>query len=396
MVEMQRSVVVGEPASITSSIRRASQRAAPAVGAFVAVKLLGLATLTAFATAVDQRAHHVLTSWDAQWYAGIARDGYGFVRVHDDGRLLSDYAFFPLYPFLERVVAQVTGLPYVDAGLAVSWLASVAAAWAIFAVADQLYGRRAGLLVTVLWAALPVSIVQSMAYSESLFTALAAWSLYAVLTERWLWAGLLACLAGMTRPVGAAVVAAVVVAVLLKGLRIVREDPSGPTSRSTLPRLVLAAVLAPAGWFGYVGWVGLQTGSPTGYFTVTSHWGNTVDGGSAFAAWISEFLVSADFLLGVTICLGLALLGWLFALCVQDRQPLPLLVFSGLLILVALSTSGYFGSKPRYLLPAFPLLMPVALWLARRSLPVVLSVLGLLATASAIYGGVWRLGPGPP
>ncbi len=352
--------------------------------------------MTAFTTVADRHAHHLLTSWDAQWYAGIARDGYGFVRVHDDGRLLSDYAFFPLYPFLERMVAQVTGLPYVDAGLAVSWLASVAAAWGIFAVADRLYGRRVGVLATVLWAALPVGIVSSMAYSESLFTALAAWSLYAVRTERWVWAGLLACLAGLTRPVGAAVVAAVVVPALLRWVQAVRAGRPGSTSRSQVPRLALAAVLAPLGWFGYVGWVGLQTGTPTGYFTVTSNWGNTVDGGSAFARWIWAFLVSSDFLLGVAICAGLGLLGWLFALCVRDRQPLPLLIFSGLLMLVALTTSGYFGSKPRYLLPAFPLLFPIAVRLARRSMPVVVSALGLLATAAAVYGGVWLLGPGPP
>lgn len=90
-----------------------------------------------------------------------------------------------------------------------SWVASLAAAWGIFAVADHVYGRRAGVCAVLVWAVLPVGIVQSMAYSESLFTALAAWSLYAVLTGHWLTAGLLASLAGLTRPVGAAVVAAV-------------------------------------------------------------------------------------------------------------------------------------------------------------------------------------------
>ncbi len=377
-------------------MRVALERVAPALGAFVALKLLGLLVLNAFANNAGRDAHRLLVWWDGQWYEGIARDGYGFVRIHDDGRLLSDYAFFPLFPLLERLVAQVTGFSYVDAGLVVSWVSSLAAAWGIFAVVDHLYGRRVGVLVTVLWAALPVSIVQSMAYSESLFTALAAWSMYAVLTERWLWAGLLACLAGLTRPVGAAVVAAVVVAVLLKGFRAVRGDPPGSTSRSMVPRLVLAAVVAPLGWFGYVGWVGLQTGNPTGYFAVTSDWGNTVDGGSAFATWVWAFLASSDFFLGVAICLGLALLGWLFWLCVRQRQPLPLLIFTGALILFALTTSGYFGSKPRYLLPAFPLLLPIALWLARRSLPVVISVLGLMAVSAAVYGGFWLLGPGPP
>ncbi|MBV7699119.1 DUF6415 family natural product biosynthesis protein [Streptomyces sp. TRM70350] len=54
-----------------------------------------------------------------------------------------------------------------------------------------------------------------MGCTESLFTACAAWSLYAVLTGRWLTAATLAALAGLTRPTGIAVAAAVTVTALL-------------------------------------------------------------------------------------------------------------------------------------------------------------------------------------
>ena len=59
--------------------------------------------------------------------------------------------------------------------MVVAWLASLAAAWALYATGERLHGPRAGIALAALWAALPVGIVQSMAYSESLFTALAAW-----------------------------------------------------------------------------------------------------------------------------------------------------------------------------------------------------------------------------
>ena len=39
--------------------------------------------------------------------------------------------------------------------------------------------------------------------------------------------------------------------------------------------------------------------------------------------------------------------------------------YSATLVVLALTTSGYFGSKPRYLLPAFGLLLPLAVRLAR-------------------------------
>jgi hypothetical protein len=50
----------------------------------------------------------------------------------------------------------------------------------------------------------------------------------------------------------------------------------------------------------------------------------------------------------------------LFALLLADRAPLPLLVHSGVLLLIAVGGSGFFESKPRFLLPAFPLLIPFA------------------------------------
>jgi hypothetical protein len=40
-------------------------------------------------------------------------------------------------------------------------------------------------------------------------------------------------------------------------------------------------------------------------------------------------------------------------------------VLSGALLLVALGGSGFFESKPRFLLPAFPLLLPLARGLAQ-------------------------------
>ena len=341
-----------------------------------------------WASVTGKDAHRLLVSWDAQWYKGIAENGYGFVRIHEDGRVLSDYAFFPLFGWLERWVSAATGLAAVDAGLLVSWVSSLVAAWGIFAVGDHLYGRRVGVLLTVLWASLPIGIVTSMAYSESTFTALAAWSLYAVITRRWLIAGVLAALAGLTRPIGVAVVAALVITAVVVLLQ--RRETG------TWWRVLVGTLIAPLGWLGYVGWVGLETGSPLGYFEVAGEWGNGFDGGVAFTLWIWDFLDSSSFILGLLLCAGVAALGWLFVLCIRARFPLPLLVFCGVLLFLTLTTSGYFGSKPRYLLPAFPLLLPVAVALARLSLRRVVPVLVLMASASAVYGAYWLHGAGPP
>jgi hypothetical protein len=354
-----------------------------AIGGFVAVRSLVMGWLCLVADHAHRSGWDVLTKWDAQWYAGIAAHGYGVVRAGAEGRILSDEAFFPVYPWTERLVSGCTGLSYVDAGLVVSALAGVVAAAGIFAVGNVVVGRRAAVFATVLWAALPVGVVQSMAYSESLFTALAAWAVFAVLREGWVVAGALACAAGATRPQGIAVVAAVVV-----------TASAAPRRRRGRRWAVL---VAPLGLLGYLGWVGWRHAAPSGYLQVSEGWGNHLDGGRAFVRWTGALLAAGQVpLTGILVVVGLGLLVTAVTWSFVQRQPLPLLLLSIILVALALTTSGYFGSKPRYLIPAFPLLFPPAQWLASRRPPVGGAVVAACSTAAAIYGAVWLLGSGPP
>ncbi|MER7490189.1 glycosyltransferase family 39 protein [Streptomyces sp. NPDC126497] len=423
----------------------ALRRAAPALLGYAAVRALGLVVLALWSEARGKDAYTLLTArWDALWYTGVAESGYGHEVRLPGGEVHSDLAFFPLLPWLERLVAAVSPLSYADGGFVVSLFASLAAAWGIFAVADHVHGRRAAVCAVLLWAVLPVGIVQSMAYSESLFTALAAWSLYAVLTGRWVAAGVLAGLAGLTRPVGLAVVAAVWAAGTASFLRdrgaardrasTVRDRTSFARDRSAVPvdgarageragasvtarrvsvlesahripgapgmrlRRALGMLLAPLGTAGYVLWVGRRTGDgPLGYLDVQAGWRNGFDGGYAFARFVAgRFSSLPSVPAGLGLLIGVGLVVGLYALCVRRRQPLPLLVYAGVVTALALCASSYFGSKPRLLLPAFPLLLPLAPALARARTSRSALVVGVLAAASAVYGALWLNGSGPP
>ncbi|NGN67328.1 hypothetical protein G5C51_25920 [Streptomyces sp. A7024] len=378
-----------------SAMRGAVRRAAPALLLYAAVRALGVAALAVSAGASGKSAHELLSArWDSLWYVRVVAYGYDFEKVADDGRVLPAKAFFPLLPWLEKAGSAVTSLSPADVGLVVSALAGLAAAAGLYAIGELLYGRRAGIMLAVLWAALPVGIVQSMAYSESLFTALAAWGVYAVLTGRWLCAGTLSVLAGLTRPVGAAVVAAVWVGVWLAW----REGRRGGADGGPRPRMVIAAVIAPLGWVGYVVWVGFATGKPLGYLDVQGAWGNGFDGGWAFARFIAEKFGNgpAGVAAGLGLLVAMGLLVWVCVLCVRQRQPWPLLAYAGVVTVLAVAASGYFGSKPRLLLPAFPLLLPVAVALARARPARAAAVLVVTAVTSAAYGAFWLLGSGPP
>ncbi|MFG3504465.1 hypothetical protein ACGF5F_03020 [Streptomyces sp. NPDC047821] len=373
-------------AGLRERTARSLRSAAPALLGYLAVRLLGLLVLARWAHLKGHGVWPVLAaSWDSRWYLRIADRGYQDTlgTAMDSNNL----AFFPLYPALVKAVAGVTPGSRASVALVLAVAFSMAAAWGVFAVGARLCGRRAGTVLTVLWGALPVGVVQWMGYTESLFTALAAWALYAVLTGHWRTAASLAVLAGLTRPTGIAVAAAVAVAGLAVAVR----------TRAWRP--FAAALTAPLGWLGFVGWVGARVGRWDGYFAVQRLWRNTWDGGAGTLRWLRELLVYDRtpqlFLVAVSAVLVASVA--LYALCLADRQPLPLLVFSGVLLLVVLGSGGVYFPRARFLLPAFPLLLPLAVAVGRARLPVAALVLGAAALSSAWLGAymllVW---PGPP
>ncbi|MEU6389764.1 hypothetical protein [Streptomyces sp. NPDC046939] len=356
--------------------------AARALGLFAAARLAGtLAVVVAGWTSGKPPLALLGQSWDSFWYLHIAEHGYGRTLHLSSGQIYSDLAFFPLYPALVSAAHLVLPLSAPLCALLIAWAAAFAAALGIYRIGELLHGRLVATLLVVLWALLPHSVVLSLAYTEPVLTALAAWSLYAVLKGRWLWAGALAALAGIARPNGVAVAAAVLVTAAYE---LVRRRGRVPHSLWT------GALLAPAGWLSYVLWVGVRKGDPLGgYFAVQRGWGSTFDygAGSVQMAW-RVLQHGHRFVFGMALVIVVVAV-LLYGLLLLNRPPLPLAVHSGVLLLVTLGGSGFFASKPRFLLPAFPLLLPVACALARtaRARPAhALLTVGWLAGLSVAYG----------
>ncbi|WP_280875823.1 mannosyltransferase family protein [Streptomyces pseudovenezuelae] len=353
-----------------------------ALGLFAAARLLGVAALALTAWATDRHWPALLgRSWDSQWYLGIAAHGYGRALHFQPGVVHSDLAFFPLYPALVRAVTALSPLSGGAAGLLVSWLAAAVAACGLYTLGARLHGRAVGTALVLLWGLLPHSIVLSMAYTEPVLTAFAAWALYAVLDGRWVWAGTLAALAGLARPNGFAVAAAVLVAAAYEICR---------ARGKVVHRVWTGALLAPSGWAAYVLWVGHRKGDLLGgYFEVQRLWGSRFDFGRGSLLLAKHLLLHGDrFVFPMTMMI-VAAATVLYALLLADRAPLPLLVYTGVLLLIALGGSGFFESKPRFLLPAFPLLLPLARALVRtaRARPWHATVVvGALAGLSFGYG----------
>ncbi|GAA0469442.1 hypothetical protein ACFQ2B_14820 [Streptomyces stramineus] len=377
-----RPTADGARARRLDRLRDALRRALPALACYAAARLTGMAVMACWAWWIGRHPRTLLGhNWDGIWYTGIAKNGYGLSlpSLTTRGVIFNDLAFFPLYPGLVRAVMTVLPLTAVTAGLLVAWAAAGAAAWGIYAVGEQVHGRRVGTMLVVLWGLLPHAIVQSMAYTESLMTALAAWALYAALTGRRVWAGALALLAGLSRPNAIAVAAAVCVA----GAVTLCQD--GSARRDW--RAWAGIALAPLGWFGYVIWAGYRSGGgPLGYFEVQRLWGSRFDFGVNAVGFMRHLITGHDAMAyyAVMAILGVTLVALLFL--VLDRPPAVLFVYTLVLVVIAIGGSSYFASKPRFLLPAFPLLLPAALAMAKARPRTVVVTVGALAGLSFCYG----------
>ena len=122
---------------------------------FAGIRLLGLAVAAFLLPRGKFRVLHfslqkLLWSWDASRYLFIAVHGY---PRH------SNIVWYPGYPAAIRAVTWIPGISPLEAGLAITIAAGLAAAWGLTRLGLTLTGdRRISLLVTALWAAAPASI----------------------------------------------------------------------------------------------------------------------------------------------------------------------------------------------------------------------------------------------
>ena len=354
---------------------------APA-GIYLAVRLVGLVVLAILAATHDRTLLDVLRSWDGDWYLTIAEHGYapgdgGLVDAAGNFTQNTTLAFFPGYPMLVALVGGLTAtsLPY--AGLLVSLVAGIVAAYGITRLADD---RRTGLVLVGLFASTPMAVTLSMVYSEALFSACAAWALVGVRERRW-WLAALCCVgAGLVRPSAGVLIVIVVVAAFMYG---------------RTPRAVFAAAVCPLGLAGFLLFTAEQTGSLFGWFELQrAGWGTAFDGGAGTGEFVGTVLTSDTSLMETAN--ALVVLGAL-VLCVVvlvRRMPWPLAVYGIGLVVMTVGSSGVTYSKMRLLVPAFTLLLPAAAGLAKRRTGTVFAVLAATALLSGWFGGyaltAWR------
>jgi hypothetical protein len=362
--------------TVRETLAHRFREVAPALAGYAAARGFGLLVLAVLAARADRSVPDLLDRNDGAWYLGIATGGYDTSITYDaDGLVNTNIEFFPLFPWLIRAGSAV-GVAPLYAGIAIAAVAGLAAAWGIYAVGAQLHSRQLGILLAVLWGAVPHAIVQNMVYAESLFTAVAAWAIWAALAHRWLTAGLLTAVAGLVRPTAVALVAAVGLACLVAVFQ--RRGGWRPWA---------AAALAPAGLLGYWAWCAAALGRIDAWFWMQNQgWNSGLDFGETIVRSGLSTVTEPQPLAVYMTMLVVGIAAGLLALLILDRRPLVVVAYGAAMLMLIAFQENYFWARGRLLLPAFVLLIPVAAALVGSSRSTRWVVLVSLAAVSAWYG----------
>ena len=372
------------------SIRQPPRLSLPVTGMaiFAGIRVLSVA-IAAFLLAHGkyQQLHWSLVRWmrssDGGHYTAIAAHGY----TYPAGQLAhaSVFSWFPGYPAVIDSIAWLPGVTIVGAGLFVTAVAGLAAAWGLTVLGMRLTGDpRISLLMVAIWAVAPSSTVLSMMYAEALFCALAVWALAALVSRRWLTAGLLTLAAGTVRSTALALILTICAAALLAVIQAVRARQ--PFAQWWRP--LAAVLLAPLGLLGYLGYVALATHRLDGWFWVEKHTMHMVfDWGTSTLRVAKGTLLGtpsvAEVLVVGALCAAVLLMLW----SLTERIPVYLHVYTIVVVFLALTTSAnWISSKPRFLLPAVLLALPLARLLAPVRTSVLVPLIGVLAAATTWFG----------
>lgn len=378
-------VTQGRPARERLTIRRVGLLLGPGL-IYLGIREIGLVVLAWMSAETHFPMGDALTSWDGQWYLGIAEGGYDTVPLNlgdafGQRSAETPLAFFPGYPKLINYLAAPFGS---SAGaqmffaFAITVVAGVFCAYGLCRMGRLLSdgSYRVGFVLVALFSVAPMSVVLSMTYSEALFCALAVWSLVGLLERNWMLAGLACAAAGLVRPTSMALVLAVCVAALVAVIK--RRDGWGPW---------FCGLVAPLGLLTYLGWVARRTGDPLGYFKLQQRgWESHFDGGLATWRFVIDSLThQLSVLEGVTILVIIAAFA-LLVIGIRMRVPWPLLLYATGVLLMDVGSNGMMASKARLLLPAFVLLVPIAIALARRRPSTTALTLSGLVVVSSWFG----------
>lgn len=208
--------------------------------------------------------------WDALHYVNLAELGYsGYM---EDGKHLF-LVFFPLYPWLMRLVSALTGNA-MAAGLLISFLCYAGGCVYLYKLTAWELGQRAARRAVLFLSVFPYAFFFGGIMTESLFLLTTAAGLWYIRRHRWWLAGAMGILAAMTRMHGILLVGAAAAELV---------ENRGGFDWKEIGRRLPALLLPVLGTLVYLLLNWQVAGDPFAFTVMQEHW-------SQGFCWISDTL----------------------------------------------------------------------------------------------------------
>lgn len=280
------------------------------------------------------------SNWDAGHFLSIAENGY---------TTRGEYAFFPLYPLAVSILFLIK-IPAIFGGMILSWLFAVLSLVFFVRLASIDFSSSVTKKALTFLLIFPSVFYLFLPYSESLFLFLVVLSFYFYRKEKFLLASLFASLTAVTRLAGLAVILALLLDLVIKN----RKALKNWEGRSLF--------LAPLGFLVFCLLLKIKTGDPLYFLIAERDWQRilSIPGLSILDTWIKIFTPGA--LMGnpnLIINLLFTVLGLGLAVRSLRRLSFSYGIYSLLSVAMpVLSTS--LTSMTRFLLPVFPVFLNLA------------------------------------
>ncbi|HEX8974758.1 MAG TPA: hypothetical protein VF817_04715 [Patescibacteria group bacterium] len=278
--------------------------------------------------------------WDTYWYLDIIKNGY-YLKTDNT---LSNVVFFPLYPFLMKMVGTVLFANYILAGWIVSMAALVAGCAYFYKLVKEFHPDVDPELPVLLMLIFPTAFFLNVVYTEGLFFFITVACFYYVFKKQFWMAGIFALLGSLTHSNG-----------VFLGLPILWETvrllgwKKGLLSKNIIPMAMPAF-----GMFSFLLYDYLRFKDFMLFFKIESAWGRSFS-----INWDHFSFFSHPSIMNMSIDIAFTIL-IISAVVLVWKKLSPLYsVFMSLTVLAAL-TSGTLMSIGRYSLVLFPLFILLA------------------------------------
>lgn len=322
-----------------------------------------------------------------QWlYSWANFDGAHYLTIINEGYLKTDLiqAFFPGFPLSARVITG-SGLSPLLAGLILSNLAMFLLIIFWFRFLRLTFSKEQAFIGTLILLTFPTSFFLGAFYNESMFMLLTIGAFLAAAQKRWIITGVLIALATATRVVGIVLVPALLIEIYLQAngantlsdvWRFVKQKQIVISLKTTYKNYWPAIILVLSGSVGlitYMLYLRQNFNDPLYFFHVQNE----------FGGFRSEKLIMYPQVVWRSLkILATNALSWRYLTYFQEALAgivgmgallyalksvrLSWVIYSiGIMIIPAFT--GTFSSMPRYILPAFALMILLTQVLAPRT-----------------------------